>query len=115
MAQIAGKVYISINGKRLRSKEGASLNVGGAARTPAISDSGVDGFTESVTAPKVTCKISLTDDIKLKELQDFQGTLIFETDTGRVYTLQDAWCASPPTLEKGEVGLEFDAVECIEG
>lgn len=115
MAQIAGKVYISINGQRLRSKEGASLDIGGAARAPVISDSGVDGFTETVTVPKVSCKISLTDDIKLKELQAFRGTLVFETDTGRVYTLQDAWCVNPPTLEKGEVSLEFNAVECIEG
>lgn len=113
--QIAGKVFISINGKRLRSKEGASLDIGGVAREPVLSDSGVDGYTEKNTAPKVSCKISLTDDIKLKELQSFQGTLIFETDTGRVFTLQQAWCANPPKLEKGEVSLEFDATECIEG
>lgn len=115
MAQIAGKVYISINGQRLRSKEGASLDIGGAAREPVISDSGVDGFTEKVAVPKVDCKISLTDDIKLKDLQAFQGTLVFETDTGRVFTLQDAWRTNPPKLEKGEVSLEFNAVECIEG
>lgn len=115
MTQLAGKVFISINGKRLRSKEGASLETGGIEREAVVSDSGVDGFTEKHVAPKVDCKISLTNDIKLKEVQAFTGTLIFETDTGRVFTLTDAWNSKPPKLEKGEVTLEFGAVECLEG
>ena len=52
---------------------------------------------------------------KLKELQAFTGTLTFETDTGMVYTLIEAFCSNPPKLEKGEVSLEFGAVECLEG
>lgn len=116
MTQIAGKAFLTINGQRLRSKEGASLETGGAERDAVVSDSGVDGFTEKEVAPKVDCKISLTSDIKLKDLQAFKdGTLVFETDTGRVFTLTNAWCAKPPKLEKGEVTLEFGAVECLEG
>lgn len=116
MTQVAGKVFITINGQRLRSKEGASLDTGGTEREPVISDSGVDGFMEKETAPKVDCKVSLTDEVKLKDLQAFKdGTLVFETDTGRVFTLTNAWNAKPPKLEKGEVTLEFGAVECLEG
>ena len=116
MTQVAGKVFITINGQRLRSKEGASLETGGVEREAVLSDSGVDGFMEKETAPKVDCKISLTNEIKLKDLQAFKdGTLIFETDTGRIYTLTSAWCAKPPKLEKGEVSLEFGATECLEG
>ncbi len=114
--QIAGKVFLTINGQRLRSKEGASLEMGGIEREAVISDSGVDGFMEKFTAPKVDCKISLTPDIKLEDLQAFKdGTLVFETDTGRVYTLTGAWCAKPPKLEKGEVTLEFGGVQVLEG
>lgn len=116
MTQIAGKVFVTINGQRLRSKEGASLETGGIEREAVISDSGVDGFMEKHTAPKVDCKISLTNDIRLQDIQAFRdGTLTFETDTGRVYTLIGAWNAKPPKLEKGEVSLEFGAVECLEG
>ena len=116
MAQVAGRVFISINGQRLRSKEGASLEPGGIEREAVVSDSGVDGFTENETAPKVDCKISLTEKVKLKDLQAFKnGTLIFETDIGQIYTLTDAWNAKPPKLEKGEVTLEYGAVECLEG
>lgn len=116
MAQIAGRVFISLNGQRLRSKEGASLETGGIEREAANSDSGVDGFTEKITAPKVDCKINLSADVKLADLQAFKnGTLVFETDIGRTYTLTNAWCATPPKLEKGEVSLTFGAVECLEG
>ncbi|OYZ03501.1 MAG: hypothetical protein B7Y42_00550 [Polaromonas sp. 28-63-22] len=116
MTQIAGKVFVTINGQRLRSKEGASLETGGIEREPVVSDSGVDGFMEKYTAPKVDCKVSLTNDVRLADLQAFRdGTLVFETDTGRVYTLTGAWNAKPPKLEKGEVTLEFGAQECLEG
>jgi hypothetical protein len=115
MTQVTGRVFISLGGQRIRSKEGASLETGGIEREAAVSDAGVDGYTEKVTAPKVDCKISHTSQTKLKDLQAFTGTLTFETDTGRVYTLVDAWNAKPPKLEKGEVALEFGAVECLEG
>ena len=42
-------------------------------------------------------------------------TLTFETDTGSVWTLKDAWNAKPPELSKGDVSLVFQAVECLEG
>lgn len=111
---VTGRVFISLAGQRIRSKEGASLDIGGEEKDAVMSDSGVDGPTSKITAPKVDCKISHTAQTKLKDLQAFTGTLTFETDTGRVYTLVDAWCAKPPKLEKGEVSLEFSAVECLE-
>jgi hypothetical protein len=111
---VTGRVFISLAGQRIRSKEGASLDVGGLEKEPAMSDSGVDGSTSKLTPPKVECKINHTDKTKIKDLQAFEGTLTFETDTGRVYTLVDAFCTKPPKLEKGEVSLEFSAVECLE-
>lgn len=114
MTQLTGRLFISLGGQRIRSKEGASLETGGVERTPAESDSGVDGFIEKVVAPSVSCKINHTANTKLKDLQNFTGTLTVETDSGRVYTLINAWCAKPPKLEKGEVSLEFGAVECQE-
>lgn len=115
MAQITGRVYISLNGNRIRSKEGASLDIGGVKRDPQISDAGVDGFSESVTAPTVDCRINHTADISLVDLHAFRdGNLTFETDTGRAFTISNAWSASPPKLDKGEVSLQFQGTECIE-
>jgi Phage tail tube protein len=117
MAQISGRVFLDLQGiGRVRSKEGAKLNVGGIERTPVESDSGVDGYTEKPTPPQVDFKISHTADTKLSDLQAFKDkTLTFQTDTGRIYTLNGAFCAKPPELEKGEVSLVFNAIECIEG
>ncbi|MDO8776610.1 MAG: phage tail tube protein [Burkholderiaceae bacterium] len=114
MAQVSGRVFISLGGQRIRSKEGASLETGGVKRTASKSDAGVDGFTEEVVEPKVECKINHTAKTKLADLHAFKGTMTFETDTGRVFTLIDSWSANPPKLEKGEVSLEYGAIECIE-
>jgi hypothetical protein len=114
MSKVSGRVFISLGGQRIRSKEGASLETGGVEREAAVSDAGVDGPTEKTVAPKLDCKINHTDKTRLTDLHAFKGTITFETDSGRVYTLIDAWSAKPPKLEKGEVSLEFGAVECIE-
>jgi len=114
--QLTGKAFISINGRRIRSKEGASLSIGGANREASVSDAGVDGFVESTAVPRVECKVQHNADMALKDFQDFKdGTLVFETDTGKVFTLTGAWCATPPRMAKGEVDLVFEAQECLEG
>lgn len=116
MAQVSGKAFITLGGDRVRSKEGAKLMTGGVARDPAISDAGVDGFTEKEEVPQVEFTINHTRDVSLAYLQSLKNiTLTFETDIGAIWTLKDAWCAKPPELTKGEVTLVFNAVECIEG
>ena len=81
-----------------------------------MSDAGVDGFSETVVAPTVDCKINDTADVKLDDLRNFKdGTLLFETDTGKVYSLNNAWIAEPPKLTKGEWELKYQAQECLEG
>ncbi|SAI74567.1 phage tail tube protein [Bordetella ansorpii] len=117
MPQVTGRVYISVGGRRLRSKPGATLDIGGVSRTAVTSDSGVDGYTEATTAPVVNCTISHTADISLAELGAITDeTLRFQTDTGVGFTIRSAWCASPPVLGAGgEVTLVFNGVECIEG
>jgi hypothetical protein len=116
MTQVTGRVFISLNGQRIRSKEKAALEFGGVERTPEVSDSGVDGYSEKVVPPKVDCKINHTADTSVKDLADFKdGTLVFETDTGRPYTITGAFCSKPPKLEGGELTLEFMGVECLEG
>ncbi len=116
MPQVTGRAYISLNGQRLRSKEGAKLNTGGVEREAQLSDSGVDGFSEKTAVPQVDCTINHTAEISLADIQNFKdGTLVFETDTGKVFTLTDAFCARPPELTKGEASLVFQGTECLEG
>lgn len=114
MAQVTGRVFITVGSQRVRSKEGASLDFGGTSKESVSSDSGVDGYTAKTTPPKVSFKVSHTAETKVKDLQDFVGKLLFETDTKRVYTLPEAWCSEPPKLEKGELSFEFSGTECLE-
>ena len=114
--QLTGRVFIALNGQRIRSKEGARLALGGPKRDAAISDAGVDGFTEAIVQPRIECKVNHDVNMSLKSFQDFRdGTVVFETDTGKVFTVTGAWCAEPPSLMKGEVDLVFEGVECLEG
>lgn len=115
MSQLTGRVYVVINGQRLRSKEGATLDIGGVTREEGISDSGVDGFTEKSSVPVIDCEINHSAAISLEQIHAFKnGVAIFRTDSGVQFTLRDAWSAVPPKLSKGGVTLQFKGVECIE-
>ncbi len=114
--KVTGRIFIALNGQRIRSKEGASLDVGGLKRNTQSSDAGVDGYSEEVAAPRVECKINDTAEISVEDLRHFRdGTIVFETDTGKPYTLTNAWICEPPKLTKGEWELKFEAIECLEG
>lgn len=116
MTQYTGRVFITIDGKRIRSKEGATLDTGGATRAAARSDAGVDGFTEAIGEASVDFTFNHRPDISIAEIHAIKdGTLLYETDSGSVFTLRQAWSATPPKMTKGEVSCRFEAVECIEG
>lgn len=117
MAQVTGRVYITIAGKLLRSKEGAKLNnIGAVERTPVVGHE-VYGFSEKVVPPSVECTLADTADLKIKEIHAItNATLTFETDTGKTYILREAWCESAINLTAGEGDVEckFTAVACEE-
>lgn len=113
---LTGRVFITINGQRQRSREGASLDTGGIARAPGVSDAGVDGFTESVAVPGVEFELNHSAATRLEDIHAIvDGVLVFETDTGRIYTLKGATSVAPPKLAKGVVSCHFQGKECIEG
>ncbi len=117
MSQVTGRVFISVGGRRLRSKPGATLDIGGVSRAPVMSDSGVDGYTESTAAPAVNCTISHMAGVSLADLAAIRGEAMrFPTVAGIGYTIRGAFLAAPPVLGGGgEVTLAFNGVECIEG
>lgn len=116
MAQVTGLVYIRVNGKLLRSKEGAKLeNFGGKEREEVVGHS-VYGYTEKVVAPAVECTLADTADTSLKEIHDItDATLTFETDTGKQYVLSHAWCENALSLSQGgDIEVKFKAISCEE-
>lgn len=113
MKQVTGRIFISLNCERIRSKAGASLEIGGTKSTPIYSDQGVH-FGEEFVAPTVECKINDTAGVSVDDFRNFKGSLAFETDTGKAYTLHDARIVDPPKMANGEWALKFMAAECVE-
>jgi len=113
--QITGRAYITVKGERLRSKEGASLKFGGVEREDVLGDAGVLGYSEKITAPEVECTIAHNAAFSLKTFMEITDeTVIFETDTGKTYSLRNAWCKGALELSKGEVKVRFGAISCEE-
>lgn len=113
--KVTGRVFISVNGERMRSKEGAKLNIGGAEREAVVGDDSIHGYTEKLTAPSIEATFSHMADTDLKKLADLTDASVqFECDTGRVYVLRNAWNAKPPELSKGEVGVLFNGLSVEE-
>lgn len=113
--KVTGRVFISINGERMRSKEGSKLMLGGAEREAVVGDDSIHGFTEKNTVPGIEFTMSHMTDTDLKKLADLTDASVqFEADTGRVYVLRNAWCAKSIEMSKGEVSLVFNGLSCEE-
>lgn len=102
-----GRATISYNGKRLKSKEGATLNPGGTNRTPDPLDDGTVGFMESTVAPELTCVVPLTRDLAVEELRNLTGAnVVFQSDVGLSWVIRDAFVTTAPVVGR-EVTLTF--------
>lgn len=115
--KITGRAIITIDGKRLKSESGATLNPGGANRSSMVGGGQVHGFQEEDVAPSLECSVYHNKDTSLRELSDITGaTVLFETDTGNQYILRDAWTTEPVSLNasEGTVGLNMEAISCDE-
>lgn len=100
-----GVVHIRVNGGLLDSEPGASIDIGGAVRTPVLGDGRVIGYSESVKEAVIECVISVGQGTSLAALRDIAGAVAtFECDTGQVYTVTNATLADPPKATAGEGG-----------
>ncbi len=115
--QVTGLVYIYVDGKLLKSKEGAKLsNISGVSRS-AVTGHRVYGFAEKVEVPTVECKLADQADLSLAEVGAIKdSTVTFETDSGKRYILRNAWCSNGIDLTAGEgdVDVVFMAIACEE-
>jgi hypothetical protein len=111
--QVTGRVFITVNGSRLASKEGAKLNMGGVSRTGVAGDSGVHGYMEKTEIPYIEGTISHKANTDMVALAAWANeTATFQTDTGQTFLLRNAWLAKPPELSKGEISLRIEGVTC---
>jgi hypothetical protein len=106
MAQVTGIVKIYLNGSLQRSKEGASLVLGGYEKTPQSGHS-LYGFSKKFQPAEVEFTMSHMADTDLIALRDLEDTTLkFETDTGLSYVVTGATLTTSPKLTGGEGDVE---------
>lgn len=109
MSQATGRVTIRLGSDSIRSKPGATLNIGGINREYDVTDQGEVYYRErnSIASIRATMPhFSDTDLIKLK--QWVNGTAFFETDSGVMYTIAKAGTATIGDLTNGEVEVTIN-------
>ena len=93
---------------RLPTKEGATINFGSLKREPVMGDDGVLGFSEVYdSAPFIKVTIVHAKTTDEDDLQNFTGeTITYSTNTGKSYTLMNAWVGGAMELNVKDGQLE---------
>lgn len=108
MAQKTGRVTIKVGGVPFVSKPGATLQLGGIMREADISDQGRSFYTEQWQAAECSFTLIHTKDTDLEAIRAMKDApLEFACDTGRSYTVPNAFYKSDEGLSAGEVNLTF--------
>ena len=115
MAQVSGRAVITFGGKRLATREGATLKPSSKSRQGEAADTGPVGYSEKTEIPQVECTIVHTPDISLKEIEDMTDvTISFDCDNGKSFVLSNAWNTGALSLSKGDISATFQAIKCEE-
>lgn len=108
MAQQTGKVTVKWDGDQLRSKPGATAQMGGIRRPGEMSDQGEFVYKETLIPGMIKCTIIHCSDTDLVALRNFKnGTVQYETDTGKMLTMANAVTSEIGDLSNGEVEVTF--------
>lgn len=106
--QQSGRVTVKVDGNQLRSKSGAGIKVGGTEREDDMTDQGDVFYKEKNVPAEVTCTLVHVADTDVDGLRSFKdGTVQYETDTGVVYTVANAFTKNLGQLKNGEIDVTF--------
>lgn len=106
MPKVTGIVKVFVNGSLQRSKEGASLMLGGKERTAQVGHS-VYGFSEKIVPAELEFTLADMADTDLVALNDLtDASLKFETDTGKSYLITNGFTTTPVKITGGEGDAE---------
>ena len=102
---------------RLPTKEGATINFGNMKREAVMGDEGVLGHSEVYdAAPSIKVTIVHAKNTDEEALKDFIGeNLTYQTNSGKIYTLMNAWTVEPLelTVKDGQLEVLFNGTELI--
>lgn len=105
MAKLLGKVDIFVNGRVLRTREGASIDLGGNEREMQKGSSAVHGYTEKIKESMIECVVLVAQGDELETLRNMtDGTAEFRADTGQKYLVSGATVIDTLKLTEGKGG-----------
>lgn len=109
MAQATGRVKVAVNGSSFRSAPGASIQIGGVQRDADATDQGQVYFREKIVPSMVKCTLVHFSDTDMVALRDLKSTTVtYECiDTGRVFTVANAFVMTVGDLANGQVEVTF--------
>lgn len=106
--QVTGICSVKVNGKLLRTKEGAKLKLGGMERTPIMANGRVAGYAEKAVPAELEATLAHAADTDVLEIGGWvDATLIFETDTNKKYLVKNAFTTETLELTAGEGDLSL--------
>lgn len=115
MAKILGRATIRVDGRTIQSKRGATLNPGGIGRTPVVGSRSVHGYSEELSAPELSVRLTQTADFALEDVRNIaDATIVFDGDDGVSYAIAGAFSTTVPTLNEvdGEISATFSGTSC---
>lgn len=108
MAQQTGRVTIKLDGTPLRSKPGASMQMGGINRDHDMTDQGETLFKEKYVNGMMKCVMPHLTDTDVEKIRNFKnGTCQYTTDTNVTFTMAKASYSSSGELQNGELEVTF--------
>jgi hypothetical protein len=106
MSQQTGRVTIKLGNETLRSKPGASLQIGGITREFDVTDQLESYYRERPRPAQIKCTMPHFSDTDIIALQRWKnGTAHFTTDAGHTYTVANAAVSEIGDLANGEVDV----------
>lgn len=106
--QASGRVTIKLDNKPLRSKPGASIQLGGVKRTGDVTDQGEFYHSEKIEKCVIKATMPHMSDTDARKLRAWRGTATFVDDIGTVYTSAPAVMADVGDVKSGEVDITIE-------
>lgn len=101
--QILGRATITVNGQRIASKPGASLDVSLGERQMEMGEFGPEGFSEKAKAAQLTATFYAKNGLTASQLFALvDQTIVFEADNGYSATLVQATALTVGDVKTGE-------------
>ncbi len=107
MAKVLGIVKIKVEGRLMRSKQGATLQVGGLKATSSVGFKRY-GYFNTFEPSQITATFAKTSDLDVIGLKALRsGTLQFEGDDGITYLVPNVDCTEGGQISDNDGGVSF--------